>query len=188
MGYWASGSGSAMLKDDVDRKTLISELSKEDKWGCSFMNLYNVVVGNHTIFFEENDDHWHEEDLMEFFNIIKPYITQCEATYVGEDYYHWKYRFNKESDKFESVDGEVYYGGLISDENKLEFIGEIIDGIEDFLTAKGISFPETKQEMLDAGMTEEDVEENDVVLFGENYDAISSVIEDVCKAWNVFEK
>ena len=78
--------------------------------------------------------------------------------------------------------------GFIQENDRLEFIGEIIDGIEDFLAAKGVAFPETKQLMLDAGMSKEEASANDVVLYGENYDAVSSVIEDVCAAWGVFRK
>lgn len=208
MGYWACGYGEAKLKSGVNEDDLKKTISSY-KYCCeSLFDVYEVTISNGELCFADNNDHWHEEDLMEFFEIIAPYIESCKAWYNGEEDCHWIYRFNVDTEKFECINGEIYYGdtfeyasdsdlrtaiekrncGFIQENDRLEFIGEIIDGIEDFLAAKGIAFPETKQLMLEAGMLEEEASANDVVLYGENYDAISSVIEDVCKAWNVFKK
>lgn len=208
MGYWACGYGEAKLKSGVNEDDLLNTLSSYKYCNGTLIDIYDVSIFCGKLCFEDSDDHWHEEDLMEFFEIITPYIESCKAWYHGEDDCHWTYRFNADTEKFECINGEIYYGdtfedandsdlrtaiekrncGFIQENDRLEFIGEIIDGIEDFLAAKGIAFPETKQLMLDAGMPEEEASANDVVLYGENYDAVSSVIEDVCKAWNVFEK
>lgn len=62
-----------------------------------------------------------------------------------------------------------------------------MDCFEDFLQEKGISFPETKQLMIEAGCSEEEADENDVILYGENYSLLSESIEAVCAEWEILE-
>lgn len=76
---------------------------------------------------------------------------------------------------------------MIKAEDRCEFIGQIMDVIEDVLAENGISFPNNKQLMLEAGCTEEEANENDVVLYGENYDMFAAPIEEVLQRWNVLE-
>ena len=76
----------------------------------------------------------------------------------------------------------------LSKENLTEFVGQIVDVVEDFLESKGIQFPETKQLMLDAGCSEEEAEENTAILYGDNYDAIASLVEDIVLGWGLVQE
>ena len=162
MGYWACGYGEAKLKSGVNEDDLLNTLSSYQYCGGTLVDVYDVTISGGKLCFEDSDFHWHEEDLMEFFEIITPYIESCVARYCGEDNCHWMYRLNADTWKFECINGEIYYGdtfedandgdlrtaiekrncGFIQENDRLEFIGEIIDGVEDFLAAKGIVFPE----------------------------------------------
>lgn len=77
---------------------------------------------------------------------------------------------------------------MVKAEDRVEFVGAIMDVIEDVLEENGISFPNNKQLMREAGCSEEEIEENDVVLYGENYDMFADSIAKVLEEWNVFEK
>lgn len=76
---------------------------------------------------------------------------------------------------------------MIKREELCEFVGQLIDVVEDFLEEKGVSFPETRQLMIDAGCSEEEVEENDVILYGDNYDAIAGPFEAMLINWGLVE-
>lgn len=77
---------------------------------------------------------------------------------------------------------------MIKLEDQCEFIGQIMDCIEDFLQEKGISFPETRQMMIDAGCSEEEIDENDAILYGDNYSNLSESIESVLMNWDILER
>ena len=65
----------------------------------------------------------------------------------------------------------------INKNNKEEFIGQIIDLFEDFLDEKNvkISNPEAV----------EDGEENAVIIYGGDYDALHDQIQDALENWNI---
>lgn len=76
---------------------------------------------------------------------------------------------------------------MVKANDRVEFIGQIMDIIEIFLDEKGVSFPETPQLMRDAGCSEEENADNPVILYGDNYSEISDQIEEVCIRWGVLE-
>lgn len=77
---------------------------------------------------------------------------------------------------------------MIKDNDRCEFVGQIMDCIEDFLTSKGVRFPENKELMLAAGYSIEEAEDAaDVVLFGENYDVLATSIKTTLDNWHVFD-
>lgn len=77
---------------------------------------------------------------------------------------------------------------MVKAEDRCEFVGAIMDVIEDVLEENGISFPNNKQLMIEAGCSEEEIKENDVVLYGENYDMFATPITEVLIRWKVLEE
>lgn len=74
---------------------------------------------------------------------------------------------------------------MINPEDRAEFIGQIVDVVEDFLEEKGVSFPETPDLMREAGCSEEEIAENGAILYGENYDALADPIEAIMHSWGI---
>ena len=76
---------------------------------------------------------------------------------------------------------------MVKKEDRCEPVGQIMDCIEDFLSDMEISFPNTKDLMKESGMSDEEIEENDVILYGENYDKIAEPIRQVLVRWKILE-
>lgn len=86
-----------------------------------------------------------------------------------------------------STKEETSSTAVVKPEDRCEFIGQLIDCVEDFLSSKGVSFPETLQLMIEAGCSEEEIADNDVVLYGENYDRLAEPLEAVCRGWGIID-
>lgn len=53
---------------------------------------------------------YHEEDIMDFLNILSSYITEGEIEYSSEEEdWHWKFVFNKDTKEWDEIEGKVYY-------------------------------------------------------------------------------
>ncbi len=61
-------------------------------------------------------------------------------------------------------------------DERMEFLGQIIDIFEDFLDEKGVWFENPERE-------EED--DNLAIIYGSDYDELSNRLEDMMVAWNV---
>lgn len=80
----------------------------------------------------------------------------------------------------------------ISKDNKAEFVGQIIDVFEDFLSEKGIEIPNDEKEDYfsdedDEAPDDEDYEEL-AIIFGSDYDYISNNIEKIINNWGLIDK
>lgn len=64
----------------------------------------------------------------------------------------------------------------ITDYDRPEFVGQLIDIFEDFLEEKGIKLPVDEDDMYDE-------EENRAIIYGSNYDKLQADIEDRLRAW-----
>ena len=117
MGYYASGNGDATLKEGV--KEDLERLLKgaRDEIDCDI----EWDISEDRIDFWQSDSHWHEEDTLEFLNMLIPYITEGSMYYSGEDDCHWRYVFDPENDVWIDEGGEVIFDlSDISDEDLLE--------------------------------------------------------------------
>ena len=65
----------------------------------------------------------------------------------------------------------------INDNDRREFLGNIMDAIEDFLEEKGIDIPNSEKEESD----------NPAILYGSDYGILCYDIERVLMAWGVLE-
>jgi hypothetical protein len=106
MGYCANGSGDAIIKENVNRKELRVLLDEIIDRYCSDME-YDLNDTDMRIYFWENDTHWHEEDTMEFFDALIPYITEGCAEYTGEEDCNWRYVLK--DGKWIEQNGTIYY-------------------------------------------------------------------------------
>ena len=70
--------------------------------------------------------------------------------------------------------------------NKLEFLGQIMDEIDDFLEERGVHLPESDKELMEDNRLD-DYDYSRPVLYGTDYGDLSNRIECVLNAWRVFE-
>ena len=105
MGYYAYGNGSVLLKNGINKEELFKKLDEKlnDAFGLEYE--FNKA-GMIDITDYEN---YSAEDIMEFLNILIPYIKEGSIEYSGDDDYHWKFVFNEKDQKWDEFDGEVYY-------------------------------------------------------------------------------
>ena len=106
MGYWANGSGDAIIKENADRNELRKILDNVINKFCSDME-YDLDDTDMRIYFWENDTHWREERTMEFLNALTPYITEGCAEYKGEEDCNWRYILI--DGKWIEQGGTIYY-------------------------------------------------------------------------------
>ena len=102
MGYYANGSGSVVLKESVDKESVLKLL--EDLETDIEFELCCDGIG-----FWENDSHWHEEDTFEFLETLTPYIKEGCANYTGEEDCIWRYKFYPESETWKEEYATVDY-------------------------------------------------------------------------------
>ena len=69
---------------------------------------------------------------------------------------------------------------MITPENQPEFIGQIIDIFEDFLTEKGVTNPEI-QEAIDEGEDPKDL----AIIFGSDYGSLQDSLTAMLTEWHV---
>ena len=114
MGYHVYGSGDATIKENVNRNELKELLNKvvNEHWDTEYV----LNDDDTTIYFWENNCCWHEEDTMEFFNKLTPYITEGCAEYKGEEDCNWRYVF--QNGEWIEQDGTTYY----SDEDMIKYL------------------------------------------------------------------
>ncbi len=133
MGYFASGAGSATLKNEkaqIELKKLLREKWDNKQW-CDFDydfgrdKINEETETRYWIDFSESDDHWHEEDTYEFLNLLVPYIVEGEACYTGDENCNWKYVFSPEEGKWLEEYGRVTYE---SDYKNFKFVDSDGDG------------------------------------------------------------
>lgn len=97
MGYYATGSGHAILKKDTDLNEFVHQINERE-----YNRDYHTALGQNSdhqteFTWDESDDHWKEESLLKFLEFLAPYITSGRAVYQssGEgDDAHWSYTFD----------------------------------------------------------------------------------------------
>lgn len=123
MGYYAAGSGDVTLKNGIEASDILEKIRKEDfDFLCNGEIEEGVTVdGQKALDIWEADDHWHEEDVMEVLNFIKPYIDAGCLVYSGDESCHWRYVFDPKTDKWVEENGRIDYNfDSYSDEELVE--------------------------------------------------------------------
>lgn len=70
-------------------------------------------------------------------------------------------------------------------EEKVEIIGQIMDVFEDFLDEKGIRIPSSEKEKREQ---DPDWEDNEAILYGEDYSRIAEELESMFINWGLMEQ
>lgn len=154
MGYYASWIGSIKMKEAPEKST-ISDLKYifDDVYYDSKKKV--IELSGH--------DKYREEDVCVALNLIREITESGEIDYTGEDDSHWRIYFK--DGEWEDESGAVYYDSEIhlAQDDKDEFLGRIIDVIQDCLDNK-------KGEIIE----------------GDWYNQIVKELEAIMRAWKVF--
>lgn len=156
MGYYASYNGYIRFKNIPDKEIMDCLYNTLDCYSDKKDLLEVTVDGN---------DKYHEDEIYEVLNKIKPFVKEGELEYHGEDDYHWRFIF-KDNDWVEE-NGEVYYESqlplLKKGEDQAEFVGQIVDIAEDCLN-----------------------DSEEVLIDNDRYDTFIEKLINMMKEWKVF--
>lgn len=65
---------------------------------------------------------------------------------------------------------------MIKQENRIEFLGQLIDVVEDWLEENGIDIPNEEKDELNAA-----------IIYGSDYDKLQSGFKSIMKSYHVFD-
>ena len=123
MGYRANGVGSATLKKDVEKDSLIKLLDKTIRDGSEIQ--YDLGSDPDEIWIQQSTSHWDEDDITNCLKVLTPFITEGEMRYNGDDDCFWRYRFDPKAEKWNDERGEVVFKTENSD--ALDVINKAIE-------------------------------------------------------------
>ena len=176
MGYYADVNGFIEFSNplNADRREELCKIL-EDAW-------YEVDMGANSMFvdFYSGDKYYYETDDM--LNRIAREFSVTEGTVEchGENGEHWKFVYVPAipHGRFKEFYGHVVYDDecRVSINDRLEFLGQLIDVFEDFLEEKGVTFHNDERE--DSG-------DGAAIIYGTDYDKISNGIEETLIRWRV---
>ena len=158
MGYYADYNGYLCFKENPSNEVLsnLIDVFSYDGFDKTSVSAYFSGHGK-----------YYEDNVYEALLNVKPYIKDGEFIFNGEDDCHWRIKFKNGS--WDEENGDIYYSSdlplLNSGENQGEFIGEIIDIMQDCI----------------------DNPEGDIIK-GEWYDKIANELVDLMKQWKVFKR
>lgn len=178
MGYYATGGGCIMfanpLKEDQVKKVsdLLDQAWFDFTWGQN-----NTEVD----FWPPDKYYWDTDSLLDKIAEEFP-VADGSAEFQGEDDAHWKFSYDKLENRFCEIDGHVVYddecdNGVVKQNDRTEFLGQIIDVFEDFLESKGIDIPNDDKDQSDFP----------AIIYGMDYGEIQSGIEAIMVNWKVFQ-
>ena len=183
MGYFATWEGTIIFKGkpsddqikDLEKEFCEADLLEpkfdpENRWS---VNLYGS--GNYS-----------ESGVYEVLNKIVPFIISGKIVFSGDEDAHWKIEFVK--GKWEEDNGSIVYSKNdalsefppVSEDDRAEFIGEIVDIFEDFLEEKGITIPNPEKN--------EDDDENQAIIYGSDYGYCQDRLEEMMRNWKILKE
>ena len=168
MGYYATGGGSISFLAPLTKE---QKKAVEDALDQAWYE-FDLYQNDSVIDFWVPDKYCYDTDMM--LNRIAEiaFVESGSCSFAGEDGEHWRFVYDPKSNKFLEEDGTVVYGFIprtwdMGSSNRKEFLGQIMDGIEDFL--------ESKNKNPTGG----------AILRGQDYDRLSAQIEDTLVKWGV---
>ena len=175
MGYYADGSGSIEFgfapipekRKEID--SIIGYWFEYADWDTD-KSVSVIYDGKY---------HSEFEDDLQKLNDLTPVSSGC-IEFSGEDGCYWRFIFDEKTKRFEEEGGRIVY----STETPLrwvdaaEFVGQIIDGFEDFLEAKGIDIPNP----------EKAESEGQAIIYGTDYGELQSYIENSLINWGLLPR
>ena len=127
-----------------------------------------------------------EADIYDALEKLTPFITAGEIKFSGDDDIHWKIELN--DGNWNESSGNLIYSKdealskypPVDDDERCEFIGQIIDIFEDFLEEKGIEIPNPERPADD--------EENGAIIYGSDYGILQDDLEQMMRAWKILKE
>ena len=178
MGYCAYGYGQIYPRNNGIPDGALAELDDMDEF---YVVRYDIVHDGNDEWFLQHEDNFHSDSAAEYLNKLAPYLESGEVDMTGDDDAHWKYVFSKggwaEYRGHVVYDDEVRPRPNIGEDKKLEFIGGIIEAVEQFLDEKGIVIENPDKEQS----------ENPSNIYGCDYGDMECKIGAVLKSWGVIE-
>ena len=154
MSYCATCEGDFRLKEDLPEDVLDFAEDIFDSVEVVGKNLYLYNYGN-----------YHDYDVEELLNKITKYIECGDLYFSGEDNCFWK--FSVKDNEWHEYGGEVVYEDQpklsLSESDRSEFLGQIIDQVQDALEKQGWN----------------------ISITGMPYAELKTAIQDTLKNWNV---
>ena len=100
MGYYAWGNGEAKLKNGANTLELDSKLNE---LGTLFYDFESDWV-----VFSDNEDYF-EDDVLDFLDVLSPYITEGSIRYSGDEDRFWRFVFDSKTQTWKQEFGIVDY-------------------------------------------------------------------------------
>ena len=175
MGYYATGGGDINLASPLPRESGsldLLELLRDWYDHVSLSNDRDVVH----LFYDSKYYSGALDSLNDFASQVE--IESGEIYYHGEDGELWRLVYNSDLGYFEEQKGNVYYGMELTWDSVPEFVGQILDGFEDFLESRKIDIP--NPEKVDS--------DNPAILYGTDYGELQSYIEETLINWGLLDE
>ena len=168
MGYYADYDGNITFKDKLPTELIKAGQDEFETFHYDEVRNEAEVCGH---------DKYYEDSVYDFLQLIEPYTKAGEIEYQGEDNCFWRFIFK--GGKWDEENGSIYYETELpqikTNEDRLEFLGEIIDIFEDFLEEKCISWEND----------ERNGDEDAAIFYGTEYGYIQDQLELLMRGWNV---
>ncbi len=179
MGYFARIDGDiAVTKEpEAEAKKLLADAFDYVDYSL-FKNEWRVLISN--------SDKYHEDVVYEALNALNDIAISGELECAGEDGCLW--RISYKDGKWTEENGTTVYNKdealkafpPVPDNERCEFVGQIIDIFEDFLEEKGITISNPEKD--------EDDEENAAIIYGSDYGIIQDALELMMRNWKITEE
>lgn len=173
MGYYASGSGDIVFARTLteaefkDVEDILKYWFQDIYWNSNDTGKRSVSVSCY--------DKYSEECLTDLMKIKVP-IKEGDVYFTGEDNEIWKYVYSIENGWQEIGSRTIFEDEpFIRQNDRAEFVGQIIDIFEDFLESKGIDIPNE----------DKDQSENPAIIYGMDYGELQSAIESMMQHWGI---
>ena len=104
MGYYATGSGSLTLNQEVPEDV------QKKVYGLMEVDFYEFPKNSGSFMVDLwNSDKYYEDDVLEALSLLRPYTKSGDISYRGEDECIWRFRFDPEKGDFVEETGVVTF-------------------------------------------------------------------------------
>ena len=170
MSYGATGYGTLVAKDFI---------SHEDMKALNNLDEFEIGLFGGS-YYASYDRNFHSDTVEDCLTQMTKYFKSGEIEMRGEDDALWRYVFDDNGWHEES--GRIVYSGdkreplKFTNQQRLEFLGALIECFENFLDDKGIVIENPEKEQS------KDCASN---IYGTDYFDLESEIEHILKNWEV---
>lgn len=169
MGYYADADGVIVPVNDEASNEIVKVLDDREYFE------YDISEISGDISIWQNEKYW-EEEYDYLFEQTRGLVREGEIELRGEDGADWKFVKHAWKDGWDELQGRVVYdcGPMQA------FIGQIIDGFEDFLDRRGIALDNPERDEDENVVAEEAAN-----IYGTDYGELQSYIEGVLNNWGL---